>query len=214
MLALHHVAVGLLTMAAYGAGQWVAVFFMRVHGWPINKAGFWIGLTMIGGGVVGFLAAGAAGDRVLSRGPHMRLILCAVCQVIAAAFAIAFPLIGDANLAMLFYGLYIVIAVSPLGVANAALQYLVPHEIRGSISSIYFFVMNIISAGGPVLVAVVAETYFPEHSGIRYSLAIVIPTLMALAAICFFACIPFYKRAALELGEAADSQRQPSLEPA
>jgi hypothetical protein len=201
-------------MAAYGAGQWVAVFFMRAHGWPISKAGFWIGLTMIGGGIVGFLSAGAAGDRVLSGGPHMRLVLCAVCQVIAAAFAIAFPLIDNANLAMVCYGLYIVIAVSPLGVANAALQYLVPKEIRGSISSIYFFVMNVISAGGPVLVASVAETYFPEHSGIRYSLAIVIPSLMALAAICFFACIPFYKRAASELGEMADSQRQTSLEPA
>ena len=66
-------------------------------------------------------------------------------------------------------------ASMPFGVAPAALQEMMPNNLRGQMSAIYLFVINLIGlAVGPLVLALMTDYVFDEASfgltGIRWSL--------------------------------------------
>jgi MFS family permease len=92
----------------------------------------------------------------------------------------------------------------PSGVANAALQFITPPSIRGKISSYYLFTIGILNILGPTLIALVADRYFPFQDGIRYALAIVLPSCLILATILFALTARIYRYE--EIGEEAAAE--------
>jgi MFS family permease len=198
-LVLHHLAVGITTMAIVGALSWIAPLFMRVHGWSVSEAGLGAGLAILFGSTIGLLGGGALSDIAMKRGPHWRLIVCACSTFLAAGFALSYPLVSSPILAIILYGCGAMFSIVPSGVANAALQFITPPSIRGKISSYYLFTIGILNMIGPTLIAVVADRFFPFHDGIRYALAIVLPSCLILATILFALTARIYRYE--EIGE-------------
>ena len=90
-------------------------------------------------------------------------------------FGIAFPLVDDGVLAMVLVAPAAFLASMPFGVAPAALQEMMPNNLRGQMSALYLFVINLIGlAIGPFVVALMTDYVFTEAAyglgGIRWSL--------------------------------------------
>jgi MFS family permease len=62
----------------------------------------------------------------------------------------------------------------PFGVGPAAIQEIVPNSMRGQVSALYLFVVNLLGLGlGPTAVALVTDYVFRDDQAVRYSLLIV-----------------------------------------
>lgn len=200
-LILHHSAVGISNMAAFGVGAWIVPFFIRTYGWKIGEIGFATGIAVAVGGTVGLLGGGLLGDAVMRWGAHNRLLVCAAAVMIAAVLGLIFPLTGNPMVAIVLFGGVIGFGTIPMGVANAALQFLTPSEVRGSVSSIFFCVLNMITALGPTVFALVSDHLFPSQDGLRHTFALVLPSCLMISALLFLACTFAYKRALRSTGQ-------------
>jgi MFS family permease len=207
LLALHHLAVAVALIAEFSISSWVAPLFMRVHGWPIGAVGAQIGGVTIVGSLVGLVGGGALSDRAARNGPQNRLYICASALAVGGVFGLAFPLADNAYVALGLYGACTAMITVPFGVGSAALQLVVPGAIRGTVSAIYLCVISMLTMLGPMLVAVVADIFFPGGPGIRYGLSIVIPASALLAMCLMLSLAPRY-RAALAAQGAVYSQSE------
>lgn len=195
LLACHHLAVGFSQAVLIGGSAWVAAFLARVHGWPIRSIGLAAGLATIVGGLIGLLGGGALSDMLFRRGPSLRLALCAVAAAFGSIAALSFPLVDDAHWAMVLFAITVTCASLPFGAANAALQHLAGPDIRGRLSSVYIFSLNLVGSLGPVAVGGFADRYNSGPESLRYALASVLCSFMLAAAVLYWMCLGPYSRA-------------------
>jgi MFS family permease len=197
VLACHHLAVGITNMTLYGTVAWIAPFFSRVHGWPIDRIGLVTGVTNIVAGIVGLLGGGVLGDYLLRYGPSMRLVLCVAVIPVGALAGLAFPLISNPLAAAVLFGIVLSASILPFGAAGAALQMIVPSGARGLSAAVFLLVVSLVTALGPTLIAAMNDHLFLGHAGIRYSLSTFIPLSLLASCLCFLATIrPYSKLAA------------------
>ena len=75
----------------------------------------------------------------------------------------------------------------PFGAAPAAIQEIVPNQMRGQASAVYLFIVNLIGLGvGPTAVALVTDKVFANDLDLKWSMLIV-GTMANLVAIGFLA---------------------------
>jgi MFS family permease len=196
LLAGHHLATGLSSLVLLGGYSWIAPLFSRVYGWHPAQVGLAVGIVSIVAAPIGLLGGGVLGDHLVHRGPHMRLWVCAVSVVCGGICGVLYPLMTDPLHATLLFGAMAMFATLPMGVGTAALQHVVPGEVRGRVSAIYFFVTTIIGMVGPILIAVTSDVFFPFPSGIRYATALVVPLGLLVAFVLWISIIPPYRRLA------------------
>jgi MFS family permease len=194
MIARHHIATGLASLALLGGYSWIAPLFTRVYGWQPAEVGLAAGIVSIIGAPIGLLGGGFLGDWLLRFGPYMRLTVCGVSVALAAFCALLYPLVPWAGTAITLFGGMAMFATVPFGVGNAALQHIVPSELRGRISAIYFFSSSIIGMFGPTLIAAISDTFFPFPSGIGFATALVLPTSLLLSAFLWIWSINPYQQ--------------------
>ncbi|WP_162849056.1 MFS transporter [Sphingobium amiense] len=194
MLARHHLASGLCSMVLLAGYSWIAALFARVHGWQPADVGFAVGIVSIIGAPAGLLGGGMIGDGLIHKGPHIRLVVCAVSVALAAIFGLIYPLVQSPAAAILAFGAMALFATVPMGVGNAVLQHVVPGEIRGLVSAIYSFCLSMIGMAGPTLIAGIADLFFPFPTGMRYATALVVPAGLVAAALLWLWTIPPYRR--------------------
>lgn len=118
-------------------------------------------------------------------------------------FGIAFPLVDDGALAMALVAPAAVLSAMPFGVAPAAIQELAPGELRGQISSIYLFVINLVGlAIGPLVLALFTDYVFTEAAygerGIRWSMLFTSVFAHCGAALLLGAALGGFRRVADE----------------
>jgi MFS family permease len=78
---------------------------------------------------------------------------------------------------------------------NAALQSVTPNHLRGQVTFLYLFIMNVIGMGlGPLLVALLTQYVFSE-ADIRYSISLCALLLGPLAVLVFWLGLKPYGRA-------------------
>ncbi|MBW2424817.1 MAG: MFS transporter [Deltaproteobacteria bacterium] len=175
-LATHNIGFALLSFSSYGSGAWLPAMFERVHGWDAASFGLVYGLIVFVGSAGGAIIGGIVADRLAERGHRDAKVRVGwMAAWLWFPFGIAFPLVEDGVLAMALVAPAAFFASMPFGVAPAALQEMMPNELRGQISAIYLFVINLIGlAIGPLVLALVTDYVFDASShgvaGIRWSL--------------------------------------------
>lgn len=194
LLALHHVATGMTSIVLYGGYSWVAPIFNRVHNWSPDDVGYAAGVVAMVVTPTGLLGGGALGDYLLRYGASLRLWVCAVSVACGAICALAYPLMADPYPALVFFGGMIMFATVPVGVGNAALQHVLPGDIRGRVSAVYFFSLSMIGMTGPTLIAGTSDLFFPFPSGIAVASAIVMPLALVVATVLWIRAVPLYRR--------------------
>ncbi|MEZ5891767.1 MAG: MFS transporter [Parvularculaceae bacterium] len=171
-------------LLSYGAILWLPALFIRTYGWTATHIAYVLGIVSLTVAPVGLWLGGYISERWVKTGRHdayMRMVLYA--SIGLAPFAIAYPLAGTAELAIVLYALNTFIASLGIAPGNAALQVVTPAEMRGQVRALYQFVFNVIGyAAGPLIVALFTDYLFGAEDKLRYSMAL-LAFVLAPAAI-------------------------------
>jgi len=160
-------------------------------------------------GTGGAYFGGWLSDRVSRRG-----ILDAPLKVAAygfvgcGAFGALAPLMPSAPLALALLAPAIFLSNIPYACAGTALQLIVPNRARAQVSAMYITMTTLIGLGvGPMIVGLMTDHLFPEPTGIRYSMAIVVAVAAPVLMVFLLAARRPYR--ALRTGLIASSRTRP-----
>jgi MFS family permease len=144
----------IVNFALYSFSSFFLAFLTRFHHLSVARAGIWAGVGTGAAGIIGALAAGALGDRVSGNLGRARMRLAAAASLAAApaallaiaapagAIAVAIPAMMVAyGFLQMYYGL-----------VYAAMQDVVPANLRGAAMGGYFVVQYLGGAAwGPLV---------------------------------------------------------------
>jgi MFS family permease len=174
-LICHHLGIALTVMTAYGFGNWMPTFFLRVHHWAPQRFSVLYGSVNIVLGIFAPLASGWLAGWLKERGvidASWRIAIvgsigCTICGALA-------PLMPTPELSLAVYILAGLCASAPAVLAIIAISEFVPNEMRGVITGGYFLVVGLLSTGlGPLAVGLATDHLFQDKAAIGQSLALV-----------------------------------------
>jgi len=166
----------------YGFSAWVPTYFLRVHGWTIGETGRALGFLILPFGCAGLYFGGWLSERWQKGGridaPLRVAIPCAVGIVLILAPAMLMP---SAALSLALIGVGYFFLVLPMGTSAAALQSIVPNQVRAQVGALYLFILNLGGLTlGPLLPGVFADYVFRDPKSIGAGLAITLAVFGAL----------------------------------
>lgn len=178
-----------VVMADAAAGIWAAPVLSRHYNLQPEQFGGWMGLVLLGSGVIGAVLGGVSADlghkSKLKGGILLGAVIAAALSVPGAFYPLMPTATGFAWMLLLFLTCG---AITGL-VTAAAISVLVPNEIRGVCLGAFIVVGAVIGFGvAPTMVALISDALGGENS-IRYALAATGVATSAVAAIGFIAAM-------------------------
>jgi MFS family permease len=162
----------------YGLLQWIPTFFIRSYGYHTGELGSWLALTYGVGALIGTYTGGAAVSRYAARSEALqfRLMAVALCGLSAIWMGTFLSYHRRIDFALLALGSFGGATVNaPI---FAAIQTLVPANMRAMAIAIVYLCSNLIGMGlGPLAAGALSEALHP-HLGVqslRYALLIFCP---------------------------------------
>jgi sugar phosphate permease len=120
----------------------------------------------------------------------------ALVATVHLPLSIAYPLMPSPYIALTMGALNGFILSMGAGPQNAALQVLVPNQMRGQVTALFLFLFTLVGGGiSPTLVALLTNYVFQDESMLRYSIFVINATLGPLAAIIFWRGVKPYGEA-------------------
>jgi MFS family permease len=171
----HHLGFALLAFLGYATIAWVAEFFKRVHQWSVQDVAFSYGFAIMIFGAAGITSGGMLSDWLSRKGYRDAKIRTGlIAAIISLPLSIAFPLIPNGTLAMIMVCPLAFANALPFGAAPAAMQEMMPSNMRGQAGAFYLLVVNLISIGcAATTVGFLNDYVFPEPTGVAKSLVVV-----------------------------------------
>jgi MFS family permease len=170
----HCAGFGFFALIGYAGAYWVPATFVRTHEWSLADVGLRYGLAVIVFGSGGIIFGGQLADWMTRKGytaAKMRVGLLAV--LIHLPVGILFPLVTNDWLAFVILCPAVFAIGMPFGVAPAAIQEMMPNQMRGQAAALYLFVVNLIGMGfGPFAVGWITDYVLKDESRLNVSLAI------------------------------------------
>jgi MFS family permease len=185
-LLCHTMGFALLALSGFGTSAWIPEFFIRLHQWTPAQVGAAIGLITMTVGPLGIIVGGWWGDRLLQKGRRDSKLGVSLMAALAwLPFGVAGPLMPSGELALMCLAPALFFSSMHWGIAPAALQEIMPNQMRGQASALYLFVINLIGLGlGPMMLALVTDYVFQNDQQIHFSLVLT-TTLATLLAVVF-----------------------------
>jgi MFS family permease len=174
----HNIGFGLLSLASYASGAWIPAYYQRVFHVEISKVGMVYGTIVVIFGSAGIVGAGRVADMLRERGRRNANLLVGMwAALLALPVHFLFCLAPTSQWATLWLAPATMLAAAPFGVSAAAIQQMMPNEMRGQASAVYLFILNMIGLGlGPTAVALCTQYLFGRDEAVNYSLLIVTVT--------------------------------------
>jgi MFS family permease len=191
---LHNVGFGLLSLTSYASAAWVPEFYVRTYHWNITRVGWVYGVTVMIFGSLGIIGAGRVADYLRARGRgNANIIVGLWIGIIWLPIHFFMLLTSSAGWATFWLVPAVVLSAAPFGVAPAAIQQMMPANMRGQASAVYLFVLNLIGLGlGPTAVAFFTQQVFHRDDALKYSMLVVFVAACTLSAGLLWFCLkPF-----------------------
>jgi predicted MFS family arabinose efflux permease len=135
------------SILGYGLIFWLPSFFSRSFHLELSQVGWFYGSIVLVGGVAGTWLGGWIADRVGPGNPGAYALIPAVCFAIAApVFAIGVTA-ASLPLAWAMFVIGQMLALAWLGPVIAAVQHIVPPNMRATASASFLFINNLIGIG-------------------------------------------------------------------
>jgi len=191
----HFVGFSLLALAFNAIAIWSPAFLGRVFNFTASEAGYALGLIILVFGSTGIIAGGWLADTLAERGRQDAMLR---VGIIAAAgmtpFAIVAPLVPSATGVLILYCPLMFFSSFGFGAAAAALQLMTPNEMRGQVSAVYLFMINLIGIGlGPFLTGWITDVVFADEQAVGLSIAIVAGCSAPVAALVLASGLRAYR---------------------
>jgi MFS family permease len=190
------ISVGMVFQSSctYGLTAWMPAFLQRVHGWSPAEVGRTLGLLIVCFGCLGMYLGGALTDRWRKNGMRDAPLRVGVISAIGAGIFLVLSLTTSnvtATLSLLAPGL--IFLGLPMGVSYAALQWILPNQVRGQISAFFLLILNLGGLTlGPLFPALVSDYVFRSEQKIGIALAISIGLSSIVMLVTFLmTCRPY-----------------------
>jgi MFS family permease len=179
----------------YGLTAWTPAFLQRVHGWTPGEVGRTLGLLIVCFGCLGMYIGGALTDRWRKAGMRDAPLRVAVISAIGAGilFVVALTTASSASFTLALFAPALVFLGLPMGVSYAALQWILPNQVRGQISALFLLILNLGGITmGPLVPALFSDYVFQSEQMIGVSLGISIGVASLLMMVTFLlTCRPY-----------------------
>ena len=195
-LLCHHFGFSLISLAGYGSAAWIPSYFIRVHSWSPTQVGLVYGSAVAIFGTFGVILGGHIADRLTRRGVVDGTLRVGIFAALAAVPTVPLLLMLHSTTAV-FAALAVAVLFfsMPLGCAAAALQEIVPSNMRAQASAVYLFVLNMVGLGlGPTAVALCTDLLFGDDMAVGQSLALVCSSALLSAALLLYVGLAPYRR--------------------
>jgi MFS family permease len=163
-------------MITYGLLAWIPTFFQRVHHWSPGQSGRALAGILLTFGCAGMYVGGRLSDHWQKRGVPEGPLKVAVISAIGTLLLMPVALMISNpywTLALLAPALFF--DALAMGTSAAALQHIFPNQVRGQVSALYLFLLNLGGGSlGPLLPGVFNDRLFHDPNMVGYSLAITI----------------------------------------
>ena len=175
------------SMCTFAFMAWTPAFFQRVHHWSAGETGRSLGWIVAVFSCLGMYAGGAMADRWLKHGVAVAHLRVGVISGIGALLFFVPALTASSAMttlvllapALFFLGL-------PVGTAYAALQLILPNQVRGQISALFILIFSFGGMTlGPLLPALLNDYVFHSETMVGTSVAITIGAGSILTAAIF-----------------------------
>jgi len=128
----------------YGFMAWSVEHFLRTHHWQPGQTTRALGFLIVTCGSAGLYVGGLLCDRWQKRGIIDAPLLVSIPSGIGILlFLPAAMLAGTPELALALAAPGLFCLALPMGAAGASLQHIVPNQLRGQVSALYLFILNI-----------------------------------------------------------------------
>ncbi|HLI84331.1 MAG TPA: MFS transporter [Bryobacteraceae bacterium] len=196
------ISVGAIFQAVptYALISWTPAYFQRVQGWSAGQSGRALAALLLTAGCAGMYAGGRLSDfwqkNGVAEGPLRVGVVC------AAGTALLLPVAFLAHsaawvLALLAPGIFFL--ALPMGTSAAALQRIFPNQVRGQVSALFLFLLNLGGLTlGPLMPGLLNDRIFHNGRMLGSSLAITIGSAAILMLAAFRATYGPYRVALRE----------------
>ena len=184
----------------YGCNAWIPTFIARTYGWEVPRAGAFYGAVLVVSSISGALFGGWYADRLVKQGVTDGRLRVGLLGGIGCLLAIGLPLLPKAEWALLAVFVPSFALAAPYGAATAAIQEIMPNQVRALASSIFLFILNLIGIGlGPTSVAVFTDYVFKDEGAIRYSLVLLFAIGGVFMLLLTYLALKPYRKALLAI---------------
>ena len=163
-------------MVTYGLLAWIPTFFQRVHHWSPGQSGRALAAILLTFGCLGMYVGGRLSDYWQKRGVPEGPLKVAMISAVGILFLMPVALVvpkPEWTLALLAPALFF--DALAMGTSAAALQHIFPNQVRGQVSALYLFILNLGGGSlGPLLPGVFNDYLFHNPYMVGDSLAITI----------------------------------------
>ena len=180
----------------YAQQAWLPTYFFRVHSWAPKRAGLTLGIISLITGLLGAYLGGRLCDHWQRRGrtdaPLRVGVLATVCAGIFFSLAMAMPEL-NLQIALLVPAFFFL--AMPIGSSYAALQLILPNQVRGQVGALQVFTLNLFGLIlGPFLPGFFNDYVFKNPLMVGWSLALTVGLASLLSALLFYATWRPYRR--------------------
>jgi MFS family permease len=182
-------------MSGYAFFAWGPAFLQRTYGWTAGQAGHLVGALLLIFGCSGMYVGGSLCDFWQRKGIPEAPLRIGVLS--AAGTAVFYPIaltIGNATWTTCFLAPAIFFQALPIGCAYAALQMIFPNQLRGQVSALFLFILNLGGLSlGPLLPGLLNDYLFHNEKMLHVSLALTITAASILMMVTFRAAYRPYR---------------------
>jgi MFS family permease len=178
----------LFTVVSYSAGTWMPTYLTRIRHLEPKAASDFVGLISMGCAPIGLVLGGRLADYLSGRQVSAaKLRFCFWSAVVWLPICLAYdamPTTAATKLALVFF---VIVMSSNVGVTAAAVQEMVPAQLRGFASALLLFAQNAVGLGlGPTSPALLNDLVFHDEMALGKSLAITALVALVGSAACFY----------------------------
>ncbi|MEM6414268.1 MAG: MFS transporter [Pseudomonadota bacterium] len=180
-------------MAMYSFMTWIPSMFARSYGWPPEKSGVAIGLTMVIGGIVGTILVPIVKKYAEKTGvPDSAYAVSIITLIMSAVSVSSLPFIDNAWIVIGAFAFTSIFGVFLNVLPQVSLQHIAPDRLRAQITAIWLIASNLIGFGlGPSGTALLSDALASDGSQLRTALSIFSAASFAVAAVTMYLCRPY-----------------------
>ncbi len=197
-------------LASYAFLSWAPTFFQRMHGWTAGQVGRALGVLVLTCGCLGMYVGGLLCTRWLRKGvaegPLRVAVISAVGASVFLGLAMLMP-VARQSLILIAPGLFF--QAMPIGTVYAAVQLIFPNQVRGQVSALFMFILNLGGIGlGPLIPGVLNDHLFKNERMLGPSVSVTIVASSLLMLFCVRSVYENFRRDywRLNVAGAANSQ--------
>lgn len=178
------VGVGFTLVVLFAYSAWLPTLLLRRFGWSAAESGVSFGSIAVAGSVLGAFLIPAITEHMRRTGRADALpTMAALSAAAGLALAALAPLLGDPRALLALLGLAMVFLVGATTLANIAVQFIVPPDIRGLSISIYLLLSTGLGLGlGPSLTVLLSTALFPGPNALGHGLAALSASMLPMSA--------------------------------